>query len=133
VSGISPVYSVRHVPGPYRAKVLGLTTEAIQTDVELKLRLAGMRVVKRNESVQIPGTPYVYVTVNVSKDAKAASVEVILNQNATLERNGEFVFGVTTWSSGGLISNPNEQFIRGQIKDTVDEFLNAWLSVNPKK
>ncbi|PYU66748.1 MAG: hypothetical protein DMG49_21105 [Acidobacteria bacterium] len=75
-----------------------------------------------------------YVNVNVSdSSARAASIDVELDQNALLERNGEFAIGVTTWSTGAVIVNPNVQGVRNWIKDDVDKFLNAWLSVNPKK
>jgi hypothetical protein len=104
---------------PDGAKVLGLTKDAIQTDVELKLRLAGMRVVTTQEEVaKLPGSPSLYVNVNVSDSrAGAASVDVELDQNAVLERNGKFTIGVTTWTTGTVIVNPSVQGIRNWIKD----------------
>jgi hypothetical protein len=118
---------------PDGAKMLGLTTESIQTDVELKLRLAGMRVVTRNEWLPIAGNPYLYVRVNVTKGAQAGSVEVDLNQDVLLKRNGAEASGVPTWTVGQTLANPDAQFVREQTKDLVDRFLNAWLSVNPTK
>lgn len=110
----------------------GLTKEAIQTDVELKLRLAGMRVVAQDEDLTLPGAPYLYVAVNVLP-LQAACITVALHQSVLLQRNGEFTAGVATWDLTGVMSNPNAQSIRNAIKDYVDRFLNAWLSVNPKK
>jgi len=107
---------------------LGLTKEAIQTDVELKLRLAGMRI----EST----TPeFLYIDVNVARDGSAVSIDVELVQPVGLTRNPSiFIPGAITWSAGTLGTNPTSaQFIRDAIKDQVDKFLNAWLSVNPKK
>jgi hypothetical protein len=117
------------------AKVLGLTKDAIRTDVELKLRLAGIRVVETTEEwAKLTGSPFLYVNVNVlDGSARVANVEVELDQDALLARNGEFASGVTTWSAGGVLVNPDVQYIRDRIKDAVDKFLNAWLSVNPKK
>jgi len=117
------------------AKGLGLSKDIIQTDAELKLRLAGIRVVTQKESrtFKIPGSPHIYINVTSTDSAMAASIHVELGQNVQLERNGEFAPGVTTWSTGYLFLNPNAQAIRDKIKDKVDEFLNAWLSVNPKK
>ena len=40
------------------AKRLGLNTVQIQTDVELKLRLAGIKVLTKEERYGTPGTPY---------------------------------------------------------------------------
>jgi hypothetical protein len=119
---------------PDGAKVLGLTKDSIQTDVELKLRLAGMRVATRDEYFKLPGSPSLYVNVNVSdSSARAASIDVELDQNALLERTGALAVGVTTWSASRVIANPSTQFVRESIKDEVDKFMNAWLSVNPKK
>lgn len=78
------------------AKGLGLTEEAIQTDVELKLRLAGIRIMTKEEFLK-SSSPYLYINV------------------------------------GGVMVNPTYQTIRSSVKDKVDNFLNDWLSVNPKK
>jgi hypothetical protein len=118
---------------PDGAMVLGLTAETIQTDVQLKLRVAGIRVVAREEGTKLPGGPYVYIALNLTNNAQAASINIELRQNARLEPNGQFVLGVTTWNVGDIISNPTAQSIRDNIKDGVDLFLNVWLSVNPKK
>jgi hypothetical protein len=134
LKGITAVY-VLVEDLPDGAKVLGLTKDAIQTDVELKLRLAGMRVVTTQEEwAKLPGSPSLYVNVNVSdSSARAASIDVELDQNALLELNSHFAIGVTTWSTGAVIVNPSVEGTRDWIKDDVDKFLNAWLSVNPKK
>jgi hypothetical protein len=118
---------------PDGAKLLGLTGGSIQTDVELKLRLAGMRVVTSEEVFKIPGMPMLYVHVAVSKNGKASFTAVELQQNVLLERNSQSQVGVTTWDVSGIGLNLDAQDIRDQIKDYVDKFLNAWLSVNPKK
>ena len=118
---------------PEGATILGLTKESIQTDVELKLRLAGMRVVTEKAVEQLPGMPSLYVNLIVTDTAKAAYIEVELDQNVRLDRNDQLAIGVATWEMGTVFANPNAQVIRDKIKDIVDQFLNAWLSVNPKK
>jgi hypothetical protein len=118
---------------PDGAKILGLTRETVQNDVELKLRLAGMRVMTDKEVSQIPGMPDLYVRVTLTKGAEAASIEIHLRQNARLERNGQLAVAATTWKTFYLTANPTSQSIRDTVKDGVDDFLNAWLSVNPKK
>jgi hypothetical protein len=117
------------------AKTLGLTTDAIQTDVELKLRLAGIRVVTLEEALKVPGGPILYVLVSVLPDGRAASIEIELHQNVLLERNGLRVVGMPTWNTRYLMwePNPTAQAVRNVVKDQVDVFLNAWLAVNPKK
>jgi hypothetical protein len=109
---------------PSGAKAMGLTVEAIQTDVELKLRLAGIRVVTGGGSFELPGQPFLYVRVTVTDSVGAASIEVELDQNVLLERNNLLVFGVGTWRRATLLSSPNARFIRDTVKDLIDEFLN---------
>jgi hypothetical protein len=112
---------------PPAAAKLGLTMEDIKTDVELKLRLAGMRV----ESASYA---FIYVNVNVAENGIAANIDIKLEQPVALVRNSSIVIpGGITWSIGTLVTNPTAQGIRGFTKDLVDSFLNAWLSVNPKK
>ena len=119
---------------PGALKILHLTAETIQSDVELKLRLAGMRVVTQEECHGLPGAPFVYVKVILPKNAGVTSIDIELHEDVRLERNGQFAAGVGTWVTSGLIwSNPTGQDIRDEVRNLVDEFLNAWLSVNPKK
>ena len=115
------------------AKALGLSAETIRTDVELKLRLAGIRVVTEDEDLKLPGMPSLYVIATVVNSSKAVSIIVELQQNVTLERNGQRAVGATTWDAGAVGVNLTAEDIRDKIKDLVDQFLNAWLSVNPKK
>lgn len=132
LKGISAVYVlVEEIPDG--AKILGLTKETIQTDVELKLRLAGVGVLTADEAFNVHGFPHLYVQVNLTRGAEAASIDVEMMQNARLERNGDLAVGVSTWSTGILLANPTAQGVRDDVKDSVDKFLNAWLSVNPKK
>ena len=116
---------------PASVEALGLTDESIRADVEPKLRQAGIRVVTQKERLQLPGAPYLYVNVNVGR--LAATIHVELRQNAFLERNGEIAPGVPTWSVDVLMEHVTGQAIRDMIKENVDRFVKAWLSVNPKK
>jgi hypothetical protein len=112
---------------PEAAAKLGLTKDAIQTDVELKLRLAGMRIDPTTRE-------YLDVEVNVVDSGRAASIDVELYQPVTLVREPSILLaGAPTWSTGSLRMNSSAQGIRDSIKDKADAFLNAWLSVNPKK
>jgi hypothetical protein len=133
LKGISAVSVVVEDLPPDSAKILGLSKETIQTDVELKLRLGGIRVVTEKEGMRLPGSPAVYINVNLADDLRAAHIDIELQQNALLERNNLWAPRITTWSTSILVSNPNLQGIRDFLKDHVDKFLNAWLSVNPKK
>jgi hypothetical protein len=106
------------------AQALGLEEEAMQTDVELQLRRAGMRV------STTPGGAFVYVSVSVV--GRASAIRVELNQSARLLLSGE-VWTVTTWSKDYLEENSTAESVRSHFKEIVDAFVNDWLSVNPKK
>lgn len=112
----------------------GLAKAQIQTDVELKLRLAGIKVLTKEESWEEPGTPMLYVCPQVTKSGKnyLYRVDVEFNQMALSKIDGRDIYGVT-WSVGGLGLTVNLNDLRQVIKDAVDQFINAYLSVNPKK
>jgi hypothetical protein len=118
---------------PDGAKLLGLSKGAMQTDVELKLRLAGIRVVTQEEGLKLPGSPFVFVYLNLTNNADVAEIRVELSQNARLERNGQLAPAVGTWWRGVITAHPTSQDINNRIEDLTDQFLTAWLSVNPKK
>ncbi len=119
-------------------KQYGLTKHQIQTDVELKLRMAGIKVLNEKERLSTLGFPYLYVNLNTSQIQKmeivAFSVSVELQQFVELIRNNR-TLSSNTWSaiSVGSTGTLNLSFIRNHIKDKVDIFINDWLSVNPKK
>ena len=133
----SPLLLARGEPstleGITAAKVIGLNVETIQTDVELKLRLAGMHVATEKERLHLPGMPILYINVGLTSPPVAANIDVEFHQNVRLERNRSLVANISTWDRGVLLANPTAQRIRDLIKGKVDLFLNDWLSVNPKK
>jgi len=120
----------------------GLTRSAIQTDVEVKLRLAGMAILSEAEMLHAPGTPYLYVNANVlagktGKGLWAFNLDLSLNQGVLLERDVRLPgVNAETWRQGRLGMVPasaGPARIRSDIRDLVDVFLNAWLTVNPKR
>jgi hypothetical protein len=116
---------------PLGANKIDLTKDSIQTDVELKLRLAGLKVLPATQVSQAE-VPVVYVTVNLTDDASAASVTVQIAEDALLARNAQPVADVFTWQRSIVIARPSADGIREDVKDLTDSFLNDWLSVNPK-
>jgi hypothetical protein len=124
LAGITAVYVVVEEL-PFGAGVLGLSKQYLLSDVELELRSTGMQVVRNLE-------PYLYIDVNVSTDGRAANVIVELDQAVKLVRAPTNPLLTCTWSVEGVIANPSARSIRKAVKDFVDQFLTAWLSVNPK-
>jgi hypothetical protein len=124
---------------PLKAEVEqdGLTKTSIQTDVELKLRQAGIAVLTQAEGHAVPGGPVLYINVNTSSGPLYAfSIRVEVCQDVRLDRDPSIrIIGATTWSvaGGGSVGRNNLRVIRDGIKDHVDQFINAYLSVNPRK
>jgi len=116
----------------------GLTKQQLQTDVELRLRKVGIRVVlTQDESRKMPGAPILHVSAPMMKSESglyAYSICAELIQGVALARDTNiFVLG-TTWSTqeiGTVGKNKMVQSVRGAVGDLVDEFINAYLSVNP--
>ena len=117
----------------------GLTSAVIQTDAELKLRLAGIRVLTTDESRDEPGHPYLYLNAIVNPTLPSSwgySTSVDLIQDVRLTRNPAVNVAAHTWSvsSGGGEARPANisDSVRNSFKDKVDQFVNAYLAMNPK-
>jgi hypothetical protein len=106
------------------------TAEQIRTDIELKLRLAGIKVDPKSYQ-------YLHVTFVILQKENgpyAFGLYVSFNQLVSLVRNpGIFAVG-KTWSVGGIATGSGSpgDHCRGMVRDYVDQFVNAYLSVNPK-
>jgi len=115
----------------------GLTKASIQTDVEVKLRLAGIRVLTREETLKAPGKPYIYVNVDTLRNPSfpfyAYNVRVELFQEVeSVVRAGVMVSGIT-WQNTrvGSVGASNLREVRDDLKDDMDKFVNDWLTANP--
>ena len=116
----------------------GLKKEQIQTDVELKLRLAGIQVISQEEWMNDTGGACLYVNVNDVKtktDIYSFIVSVEFSQSVYLVRDPKIFSHGITWNVG-TIGTVGKQYVsnyvRETIRDYVDEFINDYLSVNPK-
>jgi len=121
----------------------GLFKAQLQTDVELGLRKAGIRVLTKEQWLIAPGQPTLDVIVALFKSPSsnvavyAKSVNVVLRQNVVLSRKPyTIVRGAITWESTlmGGVSNSTvlQKDIRDIVADRFDEFINAFLAANPK-
>jgi hypothetical protein len=124
----------------------GLNADTIKTDAELKLRLAGIRVTTPSDSS--PDAPrlvlFVEATRNTSPELYGVYIKVGLSQDVLLQRDpslrctGRFSgtsFTAATWSTAvvGVLGRDHVNEIRDIFKELVDKFVNAYLTVNPKK
>ena len=121
----------------------GLLKAQLQTDVELRLRKAGIRVLTEDQWFIEPGQPTLSVIVALYKgadpkiiDVYAKSVKVVLRQNVLLSRKPSTIIrGAITWESSLAVGVSNSTILQKDIRDTVadrvDEFINAFLAANP--
>lgn len=103
-----------------------------KTDVDKKLRTAGIKVL-----LDKPGVPWMRVhlySLTNNQDI-VYMVHLDLIQDAHLIKNYKLtrLTRVITWSTGYLRRTYRIEDIRSDIKDLTDQFINAYLSVNPKK
>jgi type IV pilus biogenesis protein CpaD/CtpE len=134
LTGLTPISVVVEELSPVAQKN-GLTSAALQTDVERRLRQAGI-------SLTPDADAYLYVHVTVADPGAALPlpyvVDVSLMQEVTLPRGvrTRTPLQCPTWSvnSLGLISGAG---LRAAIADRVaqfaDQFIRAYQSVNPKR
>lgn len=118
-----------------KAERLGLTAAQIKTDVELRLRKAGVRVFSREETFKTPGSPVLYVQVytKVGQNLVTCSSHVTLKETVTLARGGETYGAIWETDSQGTVGQNNIRQIREVVGDLADKFINDYLAANPKK
>ena len=64
------------------------------------------------------------------------NISVRLHQTTLLTRDPSiFAFGATTWDVGsiGIVGSMKIRDVRASVLDRVDEFINAYLAVNPEQ
>jgi hypothetical protein len=118
----------------------GLTTDNIRTDVELRIRKAGIHVIRESEVRSTTGMPVLMVDLNGRETPEESNkyffmVDIHLQQRVIIPRNNLQVDASTWFLSGGGYSprdNP-DRYIRDTLGDIVDRFVNAFLAANPKK
>jgi hypothetical protein len=117
----------------------GLDTLQVRTDVEVKLRQAGIGVLSEREWVSTAGVPSLYVNIQTVKNEQsvyAFSARIELRQGVTLIRQPSLRRLVTTWSTPGYIGTVGSQklaTLRDDVRDLTDQFINAYLAANPKR
>jgi hypothetical protein len=112
----------------------GLGQTTLQTDVELRLRQAGIRIMPRTpESTSL----YVNVTIlRVTPGFYAYSGEAHLSQFVMLHRDPKTITSAKTWSAVSRLGwTPTAKLatnVRDTVRDLTDSFINAYLAANPK-
>ena len=115
----------------------GLTKDRIRKDVELMLRKAGIKILSKKEWFDVEGSPCLYVNAHVVKLRETReyiySVNISFKQTVYPARKPVEITGAATWTIGGIIGiTPDLDKIRASVKAQVEEFIKAYLAVNPK-
>ena len=109
-----------------RAEDAGFDRQTFQTDVELKLRMAGIKV------TEDPDVPRLYVNVNALHRKRnkidGYSITLGLIQGVLLESQVKTLG--TTWLTG-VVGIGTVDDVRTSVKNLIDMFVNDWLAANP--
>jgi hypothetical protein len=115
----------------------GITEATTKTDVEVRLRKAGIKVFTSEDDHKwiSSGRPTILIRMSntVAGSWRAIRTDIWLLQDARLTRNADGL-PVTTWDHGATMTGSGtlRQEIRNLLGDLVDSFINDYLAVNPK-
>jgi len=121
------------------AKAAGLAEDQLRTDIEMNLRQAGIKVNSKEEYLASGDRACLYVNVSALKrdDLFIYSISVEVTQTAVLVRRPNRICpSATTWQSGAFGSVGATYFvetIRSRVKDNTNDFINDYLTANPKQ
>ncbi len=136
LKGIESLYVVIYNLDP-DAPTVGLTSSMLRKNIELKLKAAGITV-----PLEMIGNdePYLNVVINLqydtSNDFVYYSFNVSLIQPVVLLRDANLSCSARTWfisSTGGAPKKESVRLMNDEINKRVDQFINDYRAVNPKK
>lgn len=119
---------------------VGFAPEEYRRDAASRLRRAGLQVVSDEEARQNDGpVPCLYLRVGamVEPETQLAlySVDLELMEAVFLEREPTtFTLG-SIWQSKamiGQVATSHVDRVRGNVRDAVDQFIEAWAAANPR-
>jgi hypothetical protein len=112
----------------------GLFGSTLQTDAELSLQMAGIKILSEEEWLKTPGAPYLYLKVNAFQCARGYvyNIDLTLEEQVTLVRKRLNVSATTSKFGDQLGIASSLSDIRGEARDLVEEFVKAWQEANRK-
>jgi hypothetical protein len=115
-----------------------ISASQLQTDVELKLRLAGIKVDSNASETLIAAVNIIKIEPTETSPVRGlhGSVKITLSQEIRLERDPTLLSYGPTWTSNEIYFHGGTdhaiKLCRDAVRDLTDEFINAYLSVNQK-
>lgn len=128
--GLPGVVVLVWLPKP-TAQRIGLSAQQLESDTEVRLRQAGIRVLTESK-------PLLYVEVHVlpvsGRLPYTYDVRVAVRQPGYLVRDASIPIVADTWevSTTGRVRAANSQALRASVRDLVERFIDAYFSVNPR-
>ena len=104
----------------------------LQSVIENKLQMAGIKALNTSECIKAPGSPWLYFTLNLDGgEPTHFKINIFVCQKAYLARNRANAY-VVTWTTSytGWVTHIGE--IDSHINDAFDKFIEAWQSANQK-
>ncbi len=140
LAGLTGVHVVVDEVGP-EAERLGLTRSALQAEVEQRLRRAGLRVLSAGDAMASAGRPTLHLRVTLLTSQGVPpihfySVELTLRQQIRLTRDRAIESFAITWSDHrdlGAVEPTRLPVVRDAVRAKVDQFLQAWQTVNHER
>lgn len=122
------------------AETRGITKSQLQTDVELRLRKAGIRVLTEREWLLNSRTPALYVNLNIfaldriAEGYYAYSINLEVKQVVYLKTSPAVETLAATWDKGlaGAAGSKGLDDVRSGLGDLVDYLINDYLAANPR-
>jgi hypothetical protein len=112
----------------------GLYRSTLETDAELTLRMAGIKVLSEEESLQTSGVPDLCLKVNALKCSSGYvyNIGLSLEEKVTLNRRSIQISAATLriWEQLGIAHRLSD--IRDAVKDLLEEFVKGWQAANQK-
>jgi hypothetical protein len=113
--------------------------QKIEKDVERRLRMAGIKVFSVEGKPQEEQPPKLSVRIILHKpgapiEGYVHGIEVQVLEKVSLVRESDAEVIATTWEAAS-VGTFGTSFgrLRSYVNEVVDGFVNAWLSVNPKR
>ena len=122
---------------PEGASKAGLFAWQLKTDIELRLREAGLAILPPSAA---PGSQVLFAQVSLTPGESglvAYSVHMTFGEAVRLMRVPTVLTFGTTWEGPRVLGYASAEHVGEQVRravnDQLNSFLNAWLAVNPKK
>jgi hypothetical protein len=135
--GLKGVGVLVEVSGPETVRQ-SVSDVQLGADAAVRLRIAGIDVLSKEQFLKAPGRPVLCLNVNALKvktsGRYAYFIDISLKQNVYLERNPEIDgLQATTWSrkTAAVVSDLHD--IQAKAMELVGDFIDAYISVSPKK